>query len=315
MILTLFLTWSPGRELLDGSHDRRTNGLWMQHGWLGDDAWFKRYGKDVSKFRDIKTLNKTAEQLREHHITDIYPHLCPCSTDGAIAQADKEQVERFLDAFTGFRIMPWVGGVNGSSAIINNKLWRKTFAQSCNDLLVQHPRLAGVHINIEPMRSGNQDYLLLLDELRTAIPPGKLLSVAAYPPPTFWQPVAAVHWDEDYSRAVAKRVDQATVMMYDTSLRVPALYRQLMKDWTRQALTWYKPKEVLLGIPAYDDKGVSYHDPQTENLSNALMGIHAGLDEPLPVSYRGVSVYCDWEMTPAKWQQLRRQFCAPDNNQ
>ena len=29
----------------DGSHDVKTNGIWLQHGWLGDDKWFQRHKK------------------------------------------------------------------------------------------------------------------------------------------------------------------------------------------------------------------------------------------------------------------------------
>lgn len=306
--------WSPGLDLRDGRHDRLTNGIWMQHGWLGDNSWFKRNKKNSVGFRDVGQLKNLAAQLKSKHIRDLYPHLCPCSSNGKIAPSDPEQVERFLNAFEGFRVMPWVGGVYGSDALITDPKWRKAFVQSCADLLVLHPRLSGIHINIEPMRSGNKEYLLLLDEMRNALPAGKLISVAAYPPPTGWQPVADVHWDENYSRQVAARVDQATIMMYDTSLRFSKLYEQLMADWTRSVLSWYASKEVLLGLPAYEDAGVGYHDPQTENLSNSLLGIHAGLNGPLPDAYRGVSLYCEWEMTPAKWLEFQEHFCAKENN-
>lgn len=39
---------------------------------------------------------------------------------------------------------------------------------------------------------------------------------------------------------------------------------------THDVPTWYGPNEVLLGVPAYDDAGVGYHDPGTENSLHAL---------------------------------------------
>ena len=30
-------------------------------------------------------------------------------------------------------------------------------------------------------------------------------------------------------------------------------------------------------LPAYDDRGVGYHDPDVENLAESLAGVHAGL--------------------------------------
>jgi hypothetical protein len=37
--------------------------------------------------------------------------------------------------------------------------WRERFRTSVHSLLTKHPRLAGVHINIEPLRSGDPDFL------------------------------------------------------------------------------------------------------------------------------------------------------------
>ena len=99
-------------------------------------------------------------------------------------------------------------------------------------------------------------------------------------------------------------------MMYDTSLRFPMLYRRLMAAWTREVLAWSSDAEVLLGLPAYEDGGVGYHQPEVENLGHALAGVHQGLADlgRLPANYQGVAIYSEWEMTPAKWKVLREQF-------
>jgi len=302
--------WTPGLDVRDGRHDRGTNAIWMQHGWFGDDAWFERNHRVEKKasFRVRAQIKETADLMRTHRIAYVFPHLCPAQPDGAIAPSDAAQVEQFLDAFDGISVLPWVGGVYGDSVRLEDSVWRKKFVASCVELLVQHPRLAGIHLNVEPMPSGNPAYLALLDELHAAMPAGKKLSVAAYPPPTYWQPSPEVHWDEAFSREVAARVDQAVVMMYDTSLHSSRLYKQLMKNWTIEALAWYAPREVLLGLPAYEDAGVSYHDPKTENLANGLTGIHAGLGDNVPPDYAGVSIYCEWEMTAEKWQIFDERF-------
>lgn len=302
-----WLAWTPGADIRDGRHDLGTNGIWMQHGWMGADEWFERNNKQATRFRDPARLNETASLLKSHRIRFVFPHLCPAQPTGAIAPSDAAQVERFLDAFEGFEVLPWVGGVRGDSARIADQNWRTRFVLSCARLLEEHPRLAGVHVNIEPMPSGDPDFLALLGELRMWLPVGKKISVAAYPPPTYWQPTMDVHWDESYSRAVAARVDQAAVMMYDTSLRTPKLYEKLMKDWTREVLAWYAPKEVLLGVPAYDDVA-GYHDPGTENLRHAFAGIHAGLGDSPPAHYTGVSIYCEWEMNEEKWRTYEERF-------
>lgn len=310
LISLVYLLWSPGTIILDGRHDLRTNGIWMQHGWLGDDAWFARYKKEASLFRSQAALTATTTLLYEHNIQFVYPHLCPCQPDGTAAAADPVQTERFLDAFAAFSVLPWVGGVLGIHCFPDSAAWRKRFIASTVALLRAHPRLAGLHINIEPLPSGTQAFLVLLEELRAALPPGKLLSVAAYPPPTWLHPHPQVHWDKAYFRAVAARSDQMAVMMYDTGLRIPKLYEQLMADWTVKVLAWGEKSSILLGVPSYSDAGVGYHHPQVENIRHALLGIHAGLAEQaeLPENYAGIALYCAWETDAAEWRYLRRHF-------
>ena len=250
-----------------------------------------------------------ASKLREHHITDVFPHLCPADVEGPIPAVDSGQVEKFLDAFSGFRVMPWIGGPNGGSARYRSEEWRKGFIASVKQLLENHSRLAGVHLNVEPLTSGDADFLKFLDELKVSLPASKLLSVAAYPPPTRWQPSEDVHWSENYFREVAKRCDQMAVMMYDTSLRVPKLYQNLMAAWTSEVLAWSEGKPVLLGVPTYSDVGVDYHHPKVENLQNGLLGVHRGLSrQSPPTNYQGVAIYCDWETDDSEWKYFREHF-------
>lgn len=311
-LLWRYPLWTPGIDIRDGRHDRGTNGLWLQHGWLADDAWFARNGKQerITLFRDMERLTSLARLLDRHHVTDLFPHLCPAQRDGALPETDPAQVERFLDAFPHSRVLPWVGGARGMQAFPAEAAWRATFARSVADLLRTHPRLAGVHINIEPCESGSADFLQLLDDVRAALPTGKLLSVAAYPPPTLLHRFSGVHWDRTYYAEVAERVDQLAIMMYDTSLKEPKTYQRLVADWTVECLEWSGKAEVLLGLPAYDDVGVGYHHREAENLADGLLGIHAGLTRStsLPANYRGVALYCEWEMDEEEWRRFRGHF-------
>lgn len=306
-----YLVWSPGLDVRDGRHDRGLSGIWISHGWLGDDGWFIRNGKtnEFNRYRTKESVRTLATKFREHHITDVFPHLCPADIEGPIPAVNAGQVESFLDEFAGFRVMPWIGGPNGGAVRYRNEKWRQTFLTSVRKLFEVHPRFAGVHLNVEPLTSGDADFLKLLEELKAALPPEKLLSIAAYPPPTRWQPSEEVHWSEDYFRQVAKRSDQLAVMMYDTSLRVPKFYQRLMADWTTEVLEWSEGKPMLLGVPTYSDVGVEYHNPRVENLRNALLGIHRGLSrQSLPTNYQGLAVYCDWETDELEWRYFREHF-------
>jgi hypothetical protein len=313
LIVVSYAAWTPGARVEDGRHDRGKNGLWLQHGWLGDDPWFDRYHRDRSRFRTDEALDGLARLLTDHGIAFVFPHLCPCDQEGNLPGVDHEQVERFLDHVGPVQVLPWIGGTTGGHALLARPEWRKAFSASARRLLKRHPRLAGIHLNLEPLPSGDPDFLALLDELKVTLPTGKRLSIAAYPPPSLLHPFSDVHWDEGYLKRVAKRADQMAFMMYDTALQAPKVYEWLMRTWTGEILAWTSATEVLLGVPAYDDAGVGYHNPHVENIEHALAGIQAGLSDaaPLPPHFAGVALYSDWEMDATEWALFRARFLNP----
>ncbi|RBP45106.1 hypothetical protein DES53_103102 [Roseimicrobium gellanilyticum] len=306
-----YAVWQPGLEVKDGRHDRGANGIWLAHGWLGADSWFVDNGKqsEMARYRSPDSVKALASKLKAHGIKDVFPHLCPTDYKGEIAGVSPVHVETFLDAFGDFRVIPWVGGVKDSSVRMANPGWRKGFAQSISKLVADHPRLAGVQVNVEPLPVGTPEFLLLLEEVRAAMPATKVLSVAAYPPPTRWHPFPEIHWDESYFREVSRRCDQMAVMMYDAGQDYGKAYQHLMRGWTSEVLQWSEGAEVLLGVPAYHDAGVGYHNPKVENIPNALKGIHRGLEDAgLPSSYQGIAIYSEWETSDDEWQYLKEHF-------
>ena len=309
--LLAYALWRPGLNITDGRNDRGRNGIWLAHGWLGSDEWFSanRKTNEYAKYRSPANVRALAGKLKRHGVTDVFAHLCPAEATGQLPPVDSRQVEQFLNEFEGIRVLPWIGGPNGVSVRLSDAKWRTAFATSVRMLLAEHPRLAGVQLNVEPLPSGDEDFLRLLQEVRTALPAGKVLSVAAYPPPTRWHPFAEVHWEEPYFREVARRCDQLAVMMYDAGQKFPKTYQLLMADWTVEVLSWSEGKAVLLGVPTYDDAGVQYHEPRVENLKNGLLGIHRGLSRMAPpTNYQGVAIYCDWETTDAEWNHFSQHF-------
>ena len=217
MLVGCYWLWRPGSSAPLPCFSN--NAIWLGHGWLGDDGWFKRNNRNMADFRDVAKCSSLLQKFHDNGISTVYPHLCPAQPNGSIAPCDKEQTERFLDTAEKYnvKVIPWIGGVLGESARPADEKWRSNFVASVDELLKAHPRLAGVQVNIEPMPSGNADFLKLLDELRR-VTAGRTLCVAAYPPPTRWHPVPDVHWDLPYIHQVASRCDQMAVMMYDTAI-------------------------------------------------------------------------------------------------
>lgn len=300
--------WQPGRN---DALKCTQNAIWLGHGWLGDDTWFRRNGRKMEKFRSDAAIETLCRKLAENHIKIVYPHLCPAQVDGRIAAWDDAQLKRFLDVAQEYQIevLPWVGGVFEGSARIADPLWRKNFLVSIAELLKNHSRLAGIQINVEPLPDGNADFLTLLDEAK-AVLKEKKLSVAAYPPPTLWQKSRDVHWEPAYLAQVAKKADQLAVMAYDTAIPWQKFYVRQMTQWTDELVAVIEEShcQLLIGIPAYEDAGVAYHHREVENPAAALSGIAASKKSS---KVNGIALYCEWEMTPEKWQTWRRFIQFP----
>ena len=177
--------WQPGSN--EPLPEYANNAIWLGHGWLGDDSWFIRNNRNKDEFRSVGKISALFKILSDNKISTVYPHLCPAQLNGKIAPYDSLQVERFLDIAVQYniKVIPWIGGVFEESARPADEKWRQKFVDSVDELLKKHPRLAGVQVNIEPMPGSEVGFLKLLDELRP-VTDGKILSVAAYPPPTKW---------------------------------------------------------------------------------------------------------------------------------
>lgn len=292
--------WPAGEE--NSFTGLRDNAIWIGHGWLGDDSWFERNKRNKDDFRSEEKISKLFKKLADNKISIVYPHLCPAQFNGRIAPYDSVQTERFLDLAEQYkiRVIPWVGGILYESARPGDKKWKKNFFASIKELFEKHPRIAGIQINIEPMPNGDREFLQLLEELR-AITGKKILSVAAYPPPTKWHQYPNVHWEIFYLQQIADRCDQMAVMMYDTAIPLEKFYTNLMIDWTRTlaGVSHQRDLSLILGVPAYEDAGVGYHYPNAENIASALRGIAAA---DCQKDIDGIALYCEWEMTKEKWQ-------------
>ena len=189
----VYSLWNPGVASSNGDYDRGRNGLWLAHGWMSDASWFVRNQRAPAAYDSEAARLRLRSTCADNGIAYVFPHLCPATSRGGLPAHDPARIEALLAALPGVKVLPWVGGVRGAHCPVESAAWRARFVAACADLLSSHPGLAGVHLNIEPMPDGNAAFLLLLDELKQAIGPEKLLSVAAYPPPTRWHPHPEVH--------------------------------------------------------------------------------------------------------------------------
>ncbi|RYG65592.1 glycoside hydrolase family 18 protein [bacterium] len=318
LLWVAYIFWQPGLTVRDGRDNLNQNALWIGHGWFGADSWFTENNKtNQASFRSSAGIGRLTKLCAQNGITDVYPHLCPNQPDGSIAAWDDQQIERFLNDAPRLRVLPWIGGRLDKTATIASQPWRAKFVASMSKLLRTHPRLAGVHLNFEPWNSGDARMLVMLDEVRAVLPPGKQLSVSAYPPPEWFYPYRK-GWADSYFEQVALRCDQMALMAYDSSAQHDKLYQWFMARWTRKSLqlTAGNPRKtrILMGVPTYDDisndAGWTYHNSKVESPENAITGIHRGLNQlgGRPSNFQGIAIYSEWVTDEREWSSIRREW-------
>jgi hypothetical protein len=96
-------------------------------------------------------------------------------------------------------------------------------------------------------------------------------------------------------------------MAYDTSVRSPPVFRDLVARWTRELIaTLPGPAaggcEWLMGVPTYDDDK-EYHRPDVHSLAEILAGLSG-----VKVSghFRGVAIYAAFTTDARKWATFDR---------
>jgi hypothetical protein len=167
----------------------------------------------------------------------------------------------------------------------------------------------GVHLDPEPVASGDAMLLTLLDEVRAAIGSQARMSIAAREiTPLLPEADLIVNrwftWRADYYREVAARVDQIAVMAYDSHASSGWLYEQWVRFQVVGLTTSLRDADVdvLLGISTSEER-TSSHDPAAENMSTGLAGLISGLNDldAKPDMITGVAIYPFWETNAEEW--------------
>lgn len=180
--------------------------------------------------------------------------------------------------------------------------------------LVHQEGFDGIHLDPEPVRSGDINVLVLLDEVRSVLGRARDLSIASRRIQPFFSHISVPllgnwAWRASYYREVAKRVDQVIVMTYDSSLPLPQLYRRWVH---RQVLELTRvlqglDVEVLIGVPTSEERTWT-HWPSAENIVSGLQGVLDGLGdvEAYSDTVKGVAIYPYWETDRTEWATYRR---------
>ncbi|MCK8434502.1 hypothetical protein G3I77_16180 [Streptomyces sp. D2-8] len=295
----------------DGTRTRDRDALWLGHAWVDGRK------KDA----DVTAL---ARRLRDTGIRDLYVHSGPLEHDGTLPKSVYPKARWFIDAvhekLPGVRVQAFLGDVlaseNSEGLLLNDPDTRAAAVRSARQVL--DTGYEGIHLDLEPMPSGDRDFLTLLDSLRRETRSRDAqLSVAAHqidPLPAFhtlWGGVTGhpKWWSQEFFGQVARRVDQIAVMSYDTMQPLESTYGGYVAQQTSLALEVTPPStDLLMGLPFFHENRFG-HWNHAETVPAAVRGVRLGLSRTDADRARfGVALYIDFAATEADWRSYKEDW-------
>ncbi|MFE9609072.1 hypothetical protein [Streptomyces sp. NPDC006012] len=297
----------------DGTYTRGRDALWLGHAWVDgrkDDA-------------DVAAL---ARRLDGTGIRDLYVHSGPLEHDGTLPASAYPKAAWLIAAMhrelPSVRVQAWLGDVLATESPDGLRLerpaTRTAVVRSARQILAAG--FEGAHFDLEPLHSGDRDYLALLDDLhRLTREHDALLSVAAHqidPLPALHSVFGAVTghpkwWSQEFFGQVARRVDQIAVMSYDTMQPLQSLYGGYVAQQTSLALeVTPQSTDLLMGLPFFSENRFG-HWAHAETVPAAVRGVRLGLSRTAPDRTRfGVALYVDFAATEEDWRHYRQGWAG-----
>ncbi|WP_405695788.1 glycosyl hydrolase family 18 protein [Streptomyces coelicoflavus] len=292
----------------DGTYTRNRDAMWLGHAWVDGRK------KDA----DLKAL---ARELKTTGIRDLYVHTGPMEHDGTLPKSLYPRARWLVDGvhreMPGIRVQAFLGDVLATESPDGMRLEKADTRAAVVDSARQVLDVGydGVHLDLEPLHSGDRNYLSLLEDIRAVTRARDAqLSVAAHqidPLPgfhSFWGTVAGhpKWWSQEFFGQVARRVDQIAVMSYDTMQPLESLYGGYVAQQTSLALEVTPPTtHLLMGLPFYHENRFG-HWNHAETVAAAVRGVRLGLSRTDADRERfGVAAYIDFAATEEDWASYR----------
>ncbi|MEU5766276.1 hypothetical protein ABZ782_10195 [Streptomyces asoensis] len=293
----------------DGTYTRGKDAIWLGHAWVD--------GRKTDA--DVRAL---AGRLEDTGIRDLYVHAGPLEHDGTLPASAYSGARGFIAAVhreaPKLRVQAWLGDVLATESPDGMRLeragTRAAVVRSTREIL--DAGFQGAHFDLEPLHSGDGDYLTLLDSLRAVTRShGAQLSVAAHqidPLPgfhSFWGTTAGhpKWWSQRFFGQVARRVDQIAVMSYDTMQPLESTYGGYVAQQTSLALEVTPAStDLLMGLPFYHENRFG-HWNHAETVEAAVRGVRLGLSRTdADRANFGVAAYVDFAATERDWTSYER---------
>ncbi|SEG55090.1 hypothetical protein SAMN05216223_106171 [Actinacidiphila yanglinensis] len=295
----------------------RTRGhdaVWLGHAW-------------VDGTRTPAELALLRARVRGTGIHDLYVHTGPLSADGSLdpqlypaAAAFIADVHRELP---GIRVQAWLGDTvahGGTPGLhLDDRAVRERIRDSAQQVL--DAGFEGVHLDLEPVLSGDAGYLRTLEAVHELTGDrGVPLSAAApqidpLPHLHALSQLAFTHpkwWSQRYFGQVAARVDQIAVMAYDTSMPTESLFGGYVAQQTSLALhVTPATTNLLIGLPGYHTEDMGHHG-YAETVGAAVRGARVSLARTARDRRAfGLALYVDFGASTGDWTAYRTGWGTP----
>ncbi|CAM5442268.1 glycoside hydrolase family 18 protein [Streptomyces canus] len=311
LTVTVALRLNYAGDPADGTRTRGKDAIWLGHAWVDG----RKTDADVSAL---------ARRLRDTGIRDLYVHAGPLEHDGTLPASAYPKARWLIGAVhkaaPGIRVQAWLGDKLATESPDGLRLTeqdtRAAVVRSTREIL--DAGFDGAHFDLEPLHSGDEDYLGLLDALHQVTRAhGVPLSVAAHQ----IDPLPALHsvagtltghpkwWSQAYFGQVARRVDQIAVMSYDTATPLESLYGGYVAQQTSLALEVTPDStDLLMGLPFYREDNFA-HWSFAETVPAAVRGVRLGLSRTdADRANFGVALYVDFAATEADWTAYEKDW-------
>ena len=300
----VYVAYAPYGDTAAHPFNQDRNAVWLEHRWL-------------EKPHSVEEMEQMFRFLDHHGIVYAYPHLIPFDSAGRLPLHNREQMRAFLASARrvapNMKVLPWVGGLRvgykrsrAGTIDLGDLGQRQRMVAECRGLMDEG--FDGIHVNVEPIANGDDDYLALLRALRAAVGTGILSLSATRPGPVAPAFAPNFFWTADYYARIADSADQVVLMTYDTAIPTPGLYRRYVAYAAATVtanLARSHRTRVLVGIPTYDETGLM-HRKGVETPENALLGVVSGLRGRTGGTFEGVALYAEWTTDPEDWATYER---------
>jgi spore germination protein YaaH len=287
----------------------------LRAAWLG-----VTWAMDAHTEDEIQAL---AAELQAHHIRYVFAYVSYLKPDGTF-NPTFEHAATFARHFhaiaPGVMLLGWLGIPTQATTPAGHYLENRLESEETRAVIavfsaqmVREWGFDGIHLDAEPIRTGDPAFINTLQAIRAAIPAESRLSVAV-PALQVTQAVTAIpyprspyHWTPKYMRLVSDYSDQIAVMAYDSGLFLPADYRAWMAYQVKTAAAGLdgSQTELLIGVPV-SEEWTPTHQTHTEYLANALYGVQVALAESMTTrrNVAGIAIYPYWETDVHEWNLL-----------